>query len=91
MSDESYNLCLTLSITKIIIRSRGKSIAVSASASANSDLNSLRVAGGVGLGRRLLVEQPAEIDELLLRRLPLAEPRGLPFGGELLRRHGAEL
>ena len=50
-------------------------------------LEAVALARRVGLGRRLLVEQAAEVDELLLRCLPLAESRALPLGDELLRRH----
>ena len=41
------------------------------------------VAGGIGLGRRGLAEEPAEVDEVLLGGGALLELGGAPFGDEL--------
>ena len=45
------------------------------------------VAVGVVLGRRRVVEQPAQIQEMLLRRRALGQRMGFPFADEILRRH----
>ena len=62
--------------------------AVAAGILARAPLEAVRLAGRVGLGRRRLAEQPAQVDEVLLRRRPLLECRGAPLGDEVIRRHG---
>jgi hypothetical protein len=69
------------------------------------DIGEARPAGGferaffetIALARRILlyrgrmVDEAAEIDEMLLRRLPLGERDGLPFPDELMRGHAEAL
>ena len=49
-----------------------------------SALEAVVVALGVGLRRRGFPEQPAQVDEVLLRRGALLQLRGLPLGDELV-------
>ena len=46
-------------------------------------LEAVRLAGRIGLGRRRLVQQPAEVDEVLLRRGALLQRGGAPLGDEV--------
>lgn len=41
----------------------------------------------IGFGRRLLADQVAKVDEVLLRRLPLAQRRVAPLPDEIRRLH----
>ena len=45
------------------------------------------VADRIVLGRRRMIEQPAKVDEMLLRGRALGERDRLPFADEFLRRH----
>ena len=62
--------------------------AVTAGVSASTTFEAVVVAGRVGFGRRQLVQQPAEVDEVLLRRRALLQLGGAPLVDELVRRHG---
>ena len=61
---------------------------VAASILAGAALEAIAVASRIGFGRRWLAEQPAEVDEVLLRRRAFLELRRPPFGDELTRCHG---
>ena len=50
---------------------------------AGAALEAVVFAGGIRLGRRGLAEEPAEIDEVLLRGGALLQLRGAPLGDEL--------
>ena len=56
---------------------------------ARAALEAIMLAGGVVFGWRRLAEQPAQVDEVLLRRRALLELDGAPLGDELVRRQGA--
>ena len=58
---------------------------------ARAALEAVRLAGRVGLDRRRLAQQPAQVDEVLLRGRALLQLRGPPLGDELVRRHAAAL
>ena len=61
--------------------------AVAAAVLARSALEAVVLAGGVGLGRGQLAEEPAEVDEVLLRRRAFLQFRRPPLGDELDRCH----
>ena len=42
---------------------------------------------GIGLGRSRFAQQPAQVDEVLLRRGALLQLRGVPLRNELIRNH----
>ena len=65
--------------------------AVAAGVLARASLEAVVPAGGVGLGRRRLAEQPAQIDEMLLRRGALLQLRRPPLGDELTGCHVIEI
>jgi hypothetical protein len=54
-------------------------------------LETITFAGRIVLDRRRMVDEAAEIDEMLLRCLPLGERDGLPFPDELMRGHAEAL
>jgi len=58
---------------------------------ARAALEAVALAGGIRLGRRRLAKQPAEIDEVLLRRGALLQLRRPPLGDEFTGCHGIEL
>ena len=60
---------------------------VAAGILASATLEAVRLPRRVGLGRRRLAEQPAQVDEVLLRGRALLERRGAPLADELMRRH----
>ena len=64
--------------------------AVAAFGLLNALLESVPLALGVGFGRLGLVEQFAEVEEVLLAGAPLREVHALPLGDELLRSHSIE-
>ena len=61
--------------------------AVAAGVPARSSLEAVRLTRRVGIGRRRLVQQTAQVDEVLLRRRALLQLRGPPLRDELVRRH----
>ena len=62
--------------------------AVAAGVLAGAALEAVGLAGGIRLGRGRLAEQPADVDEVLLRGGAfLQRGRGAPLGDELVRRH----
>ena len=65
--------------------------AVAARVLARAPLEAVRRAGRVGLDRRRLAQQPAQVDEVLLRGRALLQLGGPPLGDELVRRHAAAL
>ena len=65
--------------------------AIAAAVLARAALEAVALARGVRLGRRRLAQQPAEVDEVLLRRGALLELRRPPLGNERARRHGFHL
>jgi hypothetical protein len=62
--------------------------AVAAAGLGRAILEGEPLADRVGLGRRGLVEQPAQVDEMLLRRRALLERGVPPFANEGVGRHG---
>ena len=54
-------------------------------------LETIALARRIVLYRGRMVDEAAEIDEMLLRRLPLGERDGLPFFNELMRGHAEGL
>ena len=64
--------------------------AVAVGVLARTALEAVALAGGVHLGRRRLAEQPAEIDEVLLRGGALLQLRRPPLGDEITGGHGVE-
>ena len=54
--------------------------AVTAGVLARAPLEAVRLAGRVGLGRRRLAEQTAQVDEVLLRGRPFLQLGGAPLG-----------
>ena len=56
---------------------------------AGAAFEAVAFAGGVGVGRRGLAEEPAEVDEVLLGGGALLELGGAPFGDELAGGDGA--
>ena len=65
--------------------------AVAARVFTRAALEAVRLAGRVGLDRRRLAQQPAQVDEVLLRGRALLQLGGPPLGDELVRRHAAAL
>ena len=57
--------------------------ALAAGVPAGAAFEAVAVAGGIGLGRRGLAEEPAEVDEVLLGCGALLELGGAPFCDEL--------
>ena len=62
--------------------------AVAAGVLVRAPLKAVRLAGRVRLGRCRLVEQTAQVDEVLLRRRALLQRRDPPLRDEGVRRHG---
>ena len=62
--------------------------AVAAGVLPGTALEAVCLAGRVGLGRRRLTEQPAQVDEVLLRSRALLQLGGAPLGDKLVRCHG---
>ncbi|HEV7909910.1 MAG TPA: hypothetical protein VGP28_02230 [Methylocella sp.] len=54
-------------------------------------LETIAFARRILLNRGRMVDEAAEIDEVLLRRLPLGQRDGLPFPDELVRGHATGL
>ena len=65
--------------------------AVAARVLARAALEAVRLAGRIGLDRCRLAQQPAQVDEVLLRGRALLQLRGPPLGDELVRCHAAAL
>ena len=63
--------------------------AVATSVLPRTTLEAIVFAGRVGLRRCRLAQQPAQVDEVLLRRRTLLQFRRPPFGDERARRHRA--
>ena len=64
---------------------------VAARVLARASLEAVPLAGRIGLDRRRLAQQPAQVDEVLLRGRALLQLGGPPLGDELVRRHAAVL
>ena len=62
--------------------------AVAAGVLAGPALEAVMLAGRIGLGRRGLAQEAAQVDEVLLRSGTLLQLRRPPLGDELTRRHG---
>ena len=58
--------------------------ALAARVLARAALETIGLAGWVGFSRRRLIQQPAEVDEVLLRTGTLLQRRGAPLGNELV-------
>ena len=65
--------------------------AVAARVLARAAFEAVRLAGRVGLDRRRFAQQPAQVDEVLLRGRALLQLGGPPLADELVRRHAAVL
>ena len=64
--------------------------AVAAGLPAGALLEAVGVAGRIGLGRRRLVQEPAQVDEVLLRGRALLQLRRPPLGDEVAWFHGMD-
>ena len=65
--------------------------AVAAGILPSAPLEAVRFADWIGLGRRRLAQQPAQVDEVFLRCRVLLQRGGPPLRDERVRRHGQVL
>ena len=61
--------------------------AVAARVFASATFKAIRRARRIGLSRRRLVQEPTEVEEVLLRRRPLFQRGIAPLGDKGVRRH----